>query len=386
MTNVRVTEPSAYSRNAPHSYFADLAFSRLERASTAVEDRLKRHDVEMRTYRVKRASELAAAERRMADEGIVFEKRVNPNPTAGFGGNFDPPAWLIEDFAVRRRPERVLADLARQFPLPTGAQTVNVPILSTGTAAAQQQPLEADSDQDIIDAATSSPVCTVSGAADASLQLLEQSPRNASFDSLMFEDLMNAADADLEQMMTTGTGTGGTFTGVTNVAGITTVTYTDATPTGSEMYQSIAQAGAQLADARFLRPDAFLMRFARWSWLAASEDTSHRPFSPPGDRFVTLGSNPNGPTPIGSIVGVPVVTSESLPATLSGNQDLVLAVRSSDFLLFEGDPNLAVMTEVLSGTLGVRIQLRKYVAAIVGRYPTGIAQVTGSGMAVESGW
>lgn len=324
----------------------------------------------------------------MTDQGFFFEHRANPSRTPGARGNFDPPSWLIEDYAMRRRPERVLADLARQYPLPVGVQSVNVPILSTGTNAQAEPDLQADTDQDIIDTATTSPVVTISGQSDASMQLLEQSPRNAAFDALMFADLANAADADLEQMMTAGTGTGGQFTGIANISGVTTVTYTSGSPTAGAFYTATAQAGAQLADARSLRPDAYVMRFGRWAWLAAQEDDQHRPFVPPTDRFITVGNGPTGPTPIGSIVGVPVVTSEALPTTLgtAANQDIVYAVRSSDFLLFEGEPNLRVHTEVLSGTLSCRIQLHKYCAAILGRYPSSIAQVTGSGMAYPSSY
>ncbi len=387
MTSAVTHEPATY-RPDGFSYFGDLALRLTGNASKAATDRLDRHDVEMRLERAKREREGRAAERRMTDAGFVFERRANPDRTPGQGGNFDPPSWLIEDYAMRRRPERVLADLARQYPLPTGVQSVNVPILSTGTNAQAETDLASDTDQDIVDTATTSPVVTVSGQSDAAMQLLEQSPRNAAFDALMFADLANAADADLEQMMTAGTGTAGQFTGIANISGITTVTYTSGSPTAGAFYTAAAQAGAQLADARSLRPDAYVMRFGRWAWLAAQEDDQHRPWVPPTDRFITVGNAATGPTPIGSIAGVPVVTSEALPTTLGtgANQDIVYAVRSSDFLLFEGEPNLRVHTEVLSGTLSCRIQLHRYCAAILGRYPSGIAQVVGSGMAYPSSY
>jgi len=385
MTVTVKRERLTYERFGDSSYFRDLTVGADKSDARA---RIERHKREMRVELPKRAASIAAQERRMRDEGINFERRVNPNRTPGQGGNFDPPLWIIEEFATKHRPERVLADLARKFPLPVGASSVNVPVLTTGSSAQATTDLEAVPDQDITDTSTSSPVVTISGDVDAGLQLLEQSPRDASFDEMLFQDLTSSYDADLEQMLTTGTGTSGQFTGITQLSGIVSVTYTSASPAGGAFYTALAQTGAQVSDARSCRPEVYIMRFARWAWLSAQEDDQHRPFVPPTDRFVTVGSNPNGPTPVGSIIGVPVVTSESIPATLgtSGNQDLAIAAKPSDYLLFESDPTLAVYTEVLSGTLQVRIQLRNYVAAVLGRYVSGTGVVSGSGMAVASGY
>jgi len=41
--------------------------------------------------------------------------------------------------------------------------------------------------------------------------------------------------------------------------------------------------------------------------------------------------------------------------------------------------------DALSGTLSVRFQLHRYVAALTGRYPTGTAVLAGTGMAVQAG-
>jgi hypothetical protein len=44
------------------------------------------------------------------------------------------------------------------------------------------------------------------------------------------------------------------------------------------------------------------------------------------------------------------------------------------------------MREPLSGSLGARIQMHTRVAAITNRYPSSIGTVTGTGLAVQSGW
>jgi hypothetical protein len=92
--------------------------------------------------------------------------------------------------------------------------------------------------------------------------------------------------------------------------------------------------------------------------------------------------------PTSSIYGWPVFVNDAIPATLgaTGNQDTIIACRPSDLMVFEGDPRTAVLLEVLSGTLTARFIYRNYAAAIVGRYPSGIAWVTGTGMAIQSGF
>jgi hypothetical protein len=59
-------------------------------------------------------------------------------------------------------------------------------------------------------------------------------------------------------------------------------------------------------------------------------------------------------------------------------------MRPTDLLLLEGQPRTSVMTEVLSGTLGARIQMHAPVAAITNRYPTSIYSLQGTGMVVQT--
>ena len=175
--------------------------------------------------------------------------------------------------------------------------------------------------------------------------------------------MASSYDASVEEMLMYGTGVGQQWTGILNLSGINTVTYTDASPTGVEMYPYIAQLAAQVADARELRPEVLdSRRYARFAWLGVELDLQNRPFSPPADRFTTAGNPDFGASPIGSVLGLPVMTSESIPATLpgtSGTQDVIIAAKPSDIILFESDPTINVFPNVLSGTLGVRIVYRE---------------------------
>lgn len=377
-------EPLTYERHAPHSYYRDFI---LRDTNQAAAQRLQRHAVEITREQPRRE---ASARARAEKSG--YELRVNPNRVPGEGGEFAPPLWLIEEFATAKRPERVLADLIGEagaaFPMPQGVQSINVPVLTSGTSVGPESDLEADPDADPVDGVSSSAVVTISGESDVAMQLLEQSPAGAHLDWVIFKDLTASYDADLEAQLLTGLGAAfGQLTGVTTYSTINRVVYTSATPTFSEMDPFIGQAAGQLGDARDLPPEVWLMRTARWSWIATSEDSALRPIVTPdvAPPPVPRGAEQN---PIGSLCGWPVYLDDSILANLGAgtNQDQIIALRPSDLLLFEAEPRTSVMVEVLSGTLQARLQLRNYAAAITGRYPSGVATVSGTGMVVQSGF
>jgi hypothetical protein len=86
-------------------------------------------------------------------------------------------------------------------------------------------------------------------------------------------------------------------------------------------------------------------------------------------------------------MGVPVVIDQNITTTAGGgsNQDTIYAVRSSDFFLWEGTMRTRVLTEILSGTLQVRLQIYNYLAFMADRYPSSITKIDGTGLAL-TGW
>jgi len=369
-------EPLTYDQHrAGVSYFRDLIFSD---QTPGARDRQERHNAEMRVINAER-DERAWRTIREGD----FEYRVEPSTTPGYGGNFTPPAWLNQYFATGKRPSRVLGGLCNQVPLPAGVSSINLPIIGQGSTVLPIAENAGVPSSDITDTAGSSTVVTLSGQVDASLQALEQSPVGAHLDVSFSLDLAEAVDADLEVQLVAGTGsTQNQLIGVTALSGTNSITYTDASPTGSEMYPYFGQAVGQLADGRRQPPQCWLMRSARWGWIATQEDTAGLPFGLSPNFF---GSDPTMPDPVGGLLGFPVFLDEAIPATLGAgqDQDQVLLLRPSDLILLEGQPQLVVDREVLSGDLGVRIQLHRYAAAITNRYPTGIATVAGTGFVVS---
>ena len=374
-----VSEPLTYGPHAPRSYFRDFVLA--QRGHEGAEARLWQHDREMRL-------ELARREQATRATLAGREIRTDPSRTPGQGGYFSPPLWLIDEFAMAPRPGRVLAALMPGLPLPQGAQSVNLPRLTAGTQTAVTADLGAPGEGDFTDAAVSSPVVTIAGQGDIALQLLEQSPPGAHLDRVVFADLANDYDAQLETQLLTGSGSGGEFYGVLALsAPATGVTYTSAAPTATEMYPYLGQAFAYVSNTRKAPPEAWLLRGGRWAWFATGEDAQKRPLDVPGIARKII-DNPSLPNPIGGIIGIPAYADEAIPTNLGAgtNQDAVVACRPSDMLLLESDPRTSVMFDVVSGTLQARLQLHGYAAALTGRYPSGVATVQGTGTVVPAGF
>ncbi len=296
-------------------------------------------------------------------------------------GTSPSPEWLNQYFATAVRPTRVLANLvAARFPLPGGVTSVSVPIIGTAPVVQPVLPGAPVPAGDITDSAGSSAVATMVGSADVSLQALEQSPAGAHLDWALFSDMAEAADADLENQLLYGLGSSSQ-----QLVGLTTivptgnqVTYTSGSPTGQALFPYLGQVASRIGDARDRPMEAWLMRSARLAWLFTQADQQGRPLETP---------DPGTPG-TGSICGKPIFEDDAILATqgAGNNQDTIVGVRPSDLLLFEGEPQTAVMREPGSGSLSARVQMHVNVAAITNRYPSGIGIIEGTGLVVQTGY
>jgi HK97 family phage major capsid protein len=399
-------EPQVYGRGSRNSYFLDLARQKLNMDDGSVE-RLARHAAELRVElparearRAQRAGEQIDREfgedgqRTYARHGVSpFERevRVNPNRTDGQGGYFIPPLWLVDEYVPLVRAGRPFAEVVPQFDLPTGTDSINVPKVATGTTTAvQTADGGAVSSTDLTDTFVTAPVRTIAGQQDLALQLLDQSP--ISFDEVVMRDLLADYNQKLDLGLYSGTGLNGQVRGIDNVSGINTATYTDGTPTLPELYPVLAQAASLVSTNRKMPVTTFLWHSRRWYWSMSQLDSSNRPLVTPYPNVAALspaaiatGLVAEGP--VGTVMGVPVTIDQNITTTTGGssNQDTIYAVRSSDFYLWEGSMRTRVLSEVLSGTLQVRIQIYNYIAFMADRYPASITKVDGSGLAL-TGW
>lgn len=409
------SEPKTYEAyDGSASYLRDIAHiaaSNIDSGAAsnapAARERLARHakEVEVESRTDKRlASVLRGIKTDLLHRsGAVteFEKRVNPNTTAGTGGEFVPPLWL-ESWAVPFvRPGRVCANRVRNLPLPPGIDVINIPKITLGSRTAIQAANAAPvMSQDITTATVSANVNTIAGEEDISLQLLEQSP--LAMDGIIFDDLGADYDQQLDLQVLAGTGSNGQHLGVFSVTSATTnasilkasqvtvssATFHDATTAGTQ-YRSIVNGVNQVETLRIASPTGIWVHPRRSNSWAYASDGQNRPLFVPArySPYNVLGNNEASPVPegiAGELFGLPVIKDANVPtlcnstALTGGTADAIAVLKEDDLILFEGTPRLRALPEILSGTLQIRFQLYNYSAFIPGRFLPSISLLFGN--------
>jgi HK97 family phage major capsid protein len=358
--SVRVNSESlTYRKDSPdHSWFRDV-FRSKELHDPKATARLQRHAQEMEV------------------EGRDLSS------TDGVGGEFVAPLWLQEEFVTLARAGRPFANVVRKLPLPQGTDSVNIPRLATGTATAAQNDNAAVQETDATTDSIQAPVRTVAGQQDVSRQLLDRSVPGV--DQVLLGDLAADYATKLDVQTLTGSGSAPNARGILNVSGIIAVTYTDASPTVPELYSKVADSIQQVHTNRFQSPSVIVMHPRRWGWFLAALDSQNRPLITPyaPQNSIALQERVGAENVVGSLQGLPVVVDASVPTNLGAgtNEDRIIVTRAEDVLLFEEDqPNQATYFEVLSGNLGVRLQVWGYFAFTGERYPKSTAVISGTGL------
>lgn len=363
---VKVTsEARTYEQGNGRSYFADLATSTINQDVDA-RQRLERH----------------AAEVRMDPE---YRDLIR---TDGNGGYFVPPLWL-SDYVELARAGRPTANLVTNLPLPPGTDSINVPKISTGTATAiQVGDGSAPQETDLADTSVACGVKTIAGQQDMSIQLFEQSPFN--FDQIVMADLAADYATKVDVQVLSGSNANGQVKGIYGASGVNAVTWTDTTPTVSELYSKLADGIQKIHTNRFQPPTVIVMHPRRWAWMLAAVDSQGRPLVVPSGQgptnaiasFGTVGSE----QVVGSLQGLPVVTDPSIPITdgTGTNEDSIIVMRAQDCILYESSLRTRVLPEVLSGTMQVRVQVYGYLAFTAERQPKSLTILSGSGFATPS--
>ena len=129
------------------------------------------------------------------------------------------------------------------------------------------------------------------------------------------------------------------------------------------MFTYLGQAIAAIGKNRKRPPRLWLMTTSRFAWLGSSEDQQQRP-------LMITDADGSGNF---NLLAVKATQDDALPTGLSGNpgsfttggtQDVIIACRPEDMLVWESAPSLNVFTENLSGSLEARIQYRCHVGAV----------------------
>ena len=361
-TRVKVnSEARMYEKGNGRSYLQDLAKSQIL------------GDAEAR----------ARLDRHAAEVALEPEYR-DINRTDGNGGYFVPPLWL-SDYVALARAGRPTANLVTNLPLPPGTDSINIPKVATGAATAIQT---ADNttvaETDITDSAVQANVKTIAGQQDLAIQLMEQSPFN--FDQVVFADLAADYATRVNVQVLNGSDSSGQVKGILNASGINTVSFTGTTQ--AALYPKLADAIQKIHTNRFLSPTVLVMHPRRWAWFLSALDSQNRPLVVPnaGGPMNAMGNLDAVASQqiVGQLQGLPVVTDPSIPTSLGTNEDVIIAMRASDCILYESALRTRVLPDVGSGQLTVRLQVYGYLAFTAERYPAGVTKVTGSGLTTPS--
>jgi HK97 family phage major capsid protein len=380
-----VSEPATYdpyNKYSP-SYFADLFRARTVGDSASI----------ARLQRSTRES-IADAERRGHPFRDAEGRALNSSSTTG--GDFLPPIFAAQEWALKRRARRVTSLLVRNLPLSATGNSITIPKYSGPTDAVLVQTAD-NATVNSADGSTSTitlPVCTAVGSADTSRQIFERS--EPGLDLVLLGDLYSDLNKKLNFYVVQGTGSNGQPQGILGTSSINSIVFTAATPTVALLYPRLLDAVRQVEEAVFDAPTAIVMTARRWAWIMAAVDTAGRPLAVPANQGVMNAAglvNQNAKdtpfgmdavTPAGYMASLPVYVDETLPKTLgaSTSEDRIVVAQFEESLLFldPNGPRDFVWDAPLSATAGIRLQVLTYFAFSAGRQPGAVSVISGSGL------
>jgi hypothetical protein len=152
------------------------------------------------------------------------------------------------------------------------------------------------------------------------------------------------------------------------------------------------QAVSLVAKNRKMMATASFMTPSRWYWAHVPARLAEPAADPPGDSdpFNPLALQTGGDVegPVGRIGSQPILPTATSPPTSARapTRSASPRLRTSDLFLWEGSMRTRVITEILSGTLQVRLQVYNYAAFMADRRPESISVISGTGLIAPSGF
>ena len=308
--------------------------------------------------------------------------------TAGAGGEFAPPLWLIEDFVALARPGRITADLIGAQSLPAGVSSINIPKISVGsTVGVTQTQNTAITESNITTTSISSGIAEITGKQTVSLALLRQS--GTSLDRIILSDLAEAYAVMLDQQVINGSAANGQLRGMITAG--TTVTYTTTQPAVvsatavNSFYMKILSAQSALAGTRYLPADTIVMHPRRWAWVLGALDSSNRPLVVPtgaGSNQVAASGAlvPQGYA--GEMLGTQVYVDPNIPTNrgTGTNQDVVFVLRRGDLQLWESSVETASFDATYANQNSILYRVLGFAAFIPHRHQASVQVIDGTGL------
>ena len=327
-----------------------------------------------------------------ARERLVSAQSRAATTVAGAGGEFAPPAWLVEDFIAIARAGRVTADIVNQAELPGGISSVNLPKgLTNSLAAVTQTQNTTITESAFTSTSVTSGIAEISAKQTVSLALLKQS--GVPIDQVILSDLAQGYAVTLDTQVLNGSNTNGQLRGLLTAG--TTVTYTSAAPAvvsttaANSFYSKILSAQSAMNGTRYLPANAIVMHPRRWSWVLSALDSQNRPLvTPNGQAFnqvAVAGANVSQGF-AGELLGLPVYVDPNIVTNrgASTNQDVVYVLRTDDIWLWETATETASFDATLADQNSILFRVLGYAAFIPDRYAASVQVIDGTGLVAPS--
>jgi HK97 family phage major capsid protein len=324
----------------------------------------------------------AAAERLGRNEAEAREVLNYRDVTTGDpgSGSFIPPIYLGDQWIGTARPGRPLADAVARIAYPEAGKTVSVPRVQTGPEAdVQAAEANAVNEVDFDSETLTVNKVTIAGQSDHSIQSLEWTMPG--MDTVIIRELVRSYDAKLDSQLIYGTGLNGQHRGLKTVVtsdGGNTIPFSSGN--GAALVGKIYEAVSDIStNAPGFTPDAIAMSPRRAAWLASHRDTD-TPLLQQGQLMLASGTQAGGEA--GTIAGLSVILDGNIETNQGSgtNEDDVYLLATQEVMLAEGPLRTRVLTDVLSGTLQVRIQAFAFSAWLSSRRPKTIARISGAAL------
>ncbi|WP_433537593.1 hypothetical protein ACQPZK_07560 [Micromonospora sp. CA-249363] len=299
-------------------------------------------------------------------------------------GNFSGlvvPQYLTEMYAPTVKALRPFADICNKHDLPEKGMTVNISRITTGSSVAlQASENSAVSETNMDDTLLTENVQTAAGQQTLSRQAIE---RGTGTEEIVMNDLFRDYATKLDSTLINQA-----TTGLSAVA--QAIAYTDASPTGEELYPKMLAANSAVETALLAQatPSHIVMHPRRWHWFQSQLMSKWPMIAQPFVPAQSVGTNNGegyskgirGVLPNGNLVVVDANIATNLGA--GTNEDEIYVVAADECHLWE-DPNAPVFIraeQAAAASLGVLLVMYGYFAYSFRRYTNGVAKIGGTGL------
>jgi hypothetical protein len=320
--------------------------------------------------------------RHMQEERVERAEYLQRAVGTGAFTGLTVPQYLTDMYAPATAALRPFADICNRHPLPEAGMSIEISRITTPTAAGNQAAQNtAVTEQNIDDTLLTVPVKTAAGQQTVSRQAID---RGTGIEDVTMSDLFTRVATVLDSTLLNEA-----THGLTNVAQANA--YTDADPTGAELYPKIlgAAAGVEANMLAMGAPTHAVMHSRRWYWLSSQMSNTwpmvnftNLPVqaSATADANSSYASGPRGVLPC----GLQVIVDNNVATNLGAgtNEDELYVVPASECHLWE-DPNAPMFIraeQAAAASLGVVLVAYSYYAYTFQRYTNGMQKVGGTGL------